>query len=128
MDDSEAQAWLRDNVHALFETSADVTARMFVSKYGTKGAVVVVAARINATVARFSVRGALRERNVIVGSQRRKMRRCPRPLPSRLLAMFLVEARSQAKLKEMTDAIHLAHCTECTDHTSQHVRVEAELK
>lgn len=66
-----------------------------------------------------------------MGSLRRRMSRRPRHSKGRCLAMFMVEAGSRDELKEMVDAvweIHLKHCKECTDHTSNHVRVEAEFR
>lgn len=45
--------------------------------------------------------------------------------------MFMIEAGSRDELNEIVDAvweIHLKHCRECTDHTSHHVRVEAEVR
>lgn len=66
-----------------------------------------------------------------MGSQRRRMSRRTRSSLAPFMAMFIVEARTREELKEMTDAvweIHLKHCSECTDHTSHHVRVEADLE
>ncbi|MDF3067092.1 MAG: hypothetical protein K0R38_2693 [Polyangiaceae bacterium] len=54
MTDSEAQTWVRENVHAVLSQVGDRTASAFINRHGPKGAVIVIAARFNATAARFS--------------------------------------------------------------------------
>lgn len=54
MTDTEAQEWVRARVRVVFEDCAAGTSGAFLNKYGPKGAVLVLAARINAAIARFS--------------------------------------------------------------------------
>lgn len=59
------------------------------------------------------------------------MSRRTRHTKRRIIAMFMIEAGSRHELKEMVDAVwvvHLKHCRECTDHSSHHVRIEAEVR